>query len=134
MWFQSCDIETIGAGYVTANGRDAANNTSYYDFNKARINGTSGVASTYLGHPWRDYSRVVFQRSYLSGVVNPAGWSEWNGLNETENVFYREYENYGPGAAGPRVSWSGQLRKEIRIKEIFGEGYKEEGWIDGSYL
>lgn len=133
-WFEQCDIETVGEGYITANGRDAANNTSFYVFNKANVNGTSGPASTYLGRPWRDYSRVVWQRSYLGDVVSPAGWSEWDGSNATENVYYREYKNHGSGSVGPRVSWSGQLRKELRIEEILGEGFEKEEWVDGSYL
>ncbi|KAE9086719.1 hypothetical protein PF010_g19984 [Phytophthora fragariae] len=27
-WFESCDIETIGAGYITASGREAANSSA----------------------------------------------------------------------------------------------------------
>ncbi|POM69227.1 Pectinesterase [Phytophthora palmivora] len=48
-WFESCDIESIGEGWLTANGNANGTITSEYVFNNARVFGTSGVKSTYLG-------------------------------------------------------------------------------------
>jgi pectinesterase len=133
-WFDKVDIETIGTGYITANGRDAANNTSIYVFNQADVRGTSGANSTYLGRPWRQWSRVVFQRSYLGNVVRPEGWSRWDALQPVNNVVYEEYKNYGPGAAGPRANFSSQLSKPIKIEDIFGRNFEKEVWVDKAYL
>ncbi|KAG6612515.1 putative pectinesterase [Phytophthora cinnamomi] len=36
-WFESCDIVSISAGHITANGRDSDTNPSAYAFNNARV-------------------------------------------------------------------------------------------------
>lgn len=38
----------------------------------------TGNGTTFLGRPWRNYARVVFQRSWLGATVNSTGWSIWN--------------------------------------------------------
>lgn len=134
-WLENVDIETLGPGFITANGRDAANNTSIYVFNNAKIGGSSGRNSTFLDRPWRQYSRVVWQRSEIGDVVNPEGWSRWDAVQSVENVEYGEYKNRGPGAnIDQRVSWSEQLRKEIRIDDVLGKGYEKETWVDKEFL
>ncbi|KAJ4994292.1 pectin methylesterase [Stagonosporopsis vannaccii] len=133
-WFDKVDIETIGSGWITANGREAANNTSIYVFNQADVRGTSGAGSTYLGRPWRQWSRVVFQRSYLGDVVRPEGWSRWDAVQPLDNVVYQEYKNNGPGAAGLRANFSSQLSKPIKIEDVFGRNFEKEVWVDTNYL
>lgn len=134
-WFDKVDLETIGVGFVTANGRDAANNTSFYVFNQVNVTGTSGPNSTVLGRPWRPYSRVVFQKSYLGDVVKPEGWSRWDAVQSVANLFYKEYQNYGPGAAiEARASFSSQLTAPIKAADLYGEGFEKESWVDAKYL
>ncbi|KAK2034794.1 pectinesterase [Colletotrichum zoysiae] len=133
-WFESCDIQTIGKGYITANGRDTADNPSFYVFNKANVTGTSGPASVTLGRPWRPFSRVVFQNSALSDVVKPVGWVPWNASSSTENVYYKEYENTGPGSEGLRANFSSKLDEPIKPTAILGDGFEKEWWVDMSYL
>tara|TARA_R110002003_G_scaffold72_1_gene6683 strand:+ start:4206 stop:5054 length:849 start_codon:yes stop_codon:yes gene_type:complete len=36
-WFEDVDIESIGPGFVTANGREAENNTSIYVFHQSKV-------------------------------------------------------------------------------------------------
>ncbi|EFQ35626.1 pectinesterase [Colletotrichum graminicola] len=133
-WFESCDIQTIGKGYITANGRDTADNPSFYVFNKANVTGTSGPASVTLGRPWRPFSRVVFQNSALSDVVKPVGWVAWNDSSRTDNVYYKEYENTGPGSDGLRANFSSELCAPIKPVTILGKGFEKEWWVDMSYL
>lgn len=58
----------------------------------------------YLGRPWRDRARVVFQNTSLSAVINSAGWSVWSASDvNTEYVYFREFKNTGTGASGTRV-------------------------------
>ncbi|KAF4043092.1 Pectinesterase [Phytophthora infestans] len=136
-WFESCDIEVVGKGYVTANGRDTESNPSWYVFNHAHVytNNASLVGKTYLGRPWRPYSRVVFQNSQLSDVVHPEGWKRWNNDTNTDSIYYKEFNNSGPGAAlDQRVSFSGQLNKAVTISDILGENYESEWWVDTKYL
>lgn len=133
-WFEQCDIETIGPGFITANGRDAENNTSFYVFNQCHVNGTSGVASTVLGRPWRQFSRVVFQRSYLGDVVKSDGWERWDAVQSLANLYYGEYKNKGPGAVGPRANFSTELTAPIKLETLLGKQYKKEWWVDSTYL
>nr|ACO54871.1 pectin methylesterase [Phytophthora capsici] len=133
-WFESCDIETVGEGAITANGRVNESSPSFYVFNNARVFGSSGKGSAYLGRPWRPYSRVVWQNSELGDVINPEGWQLWNNDNNTANVFYKEFNNRGPGAAtDKRVSFSGQLDAPVPITEILGGNFTNEWFVDTTF-
>ena len=47
-------------------------------------------------------------QSYISNVIRPEGWLEWNGNLYLDTLFYAEYMNYGPGASlSSRVKWPG---------------------------
>ncbi|KAJ0326485.1 hypothetical protein COL922a_013600 [Colletotrichum nupharicola] len=133
-WFEKCDINTIGKGYITANGRDADNNTSFYVFNKANVTGTSGPASVTLGRPWRTFARVVFQDSELGDVVKPEGWSTWDKTSPTDNIYFKEYNNVGPGTAGPRANFSSTIDKPVKADDLFGKDFKKEWWVDSEFL
>ncbi|KAF1785328.1 Pectinesterase, Asp active site [Phytophthora cactorum] len=133
-WFESCDIESIGKGCVTANGRTDNSNPSEYVFNNARVFG-SKPGQAFLGRPWRPYARVVFQNSDLSNVINPAGWQLWNGDSNTANVYFKEYKNRGAGAAtDKRVGFSGPLQKPVAVTEVLGSGYQSAWWVDKSFM
>ncbi|XP_022899057.1 pectinesterase-like [Olea europaea var. sylvestris] len=63
---------------------------------------------TYLGRPWKQYSRTVFLLSNIGDLVEPAGWMEWNGTFALDTLYYGEYRNRGPGSnTTARVSWPG---------------------------
>ncbi|KAG3072715.1 hypothetical protein PI124_g21187 [Phytophthora idaei] len=61
-WFESCDIETVGEGCITANGRSSEDNPSYYVFNNARVYGSNPEGSLTTREPvlrWmREWSSV----------------------------------------------------------------------------
>ncbi|TVU32479.1 hypothetical protein EJB05_24210, partial [Eragrostis curvula] len=65
--------------------------------------------ATYLGRPWRPYSRVVVMLSYIGPHVPPRGWMPWNeNAYALDTLYFGEYRNGGPGAGvGGRVSWPG---------------------------
>jgi pectin methylesterase-like acyl-CoA thioesterase len=66
------------------------------------------LAPTYLGRPWKLYSRVVVMMSYIGGHVPPEGWLAWNATFALDTLYYGEYMNYGPGAGvAGRVAWPG---------------------------
>ncbi|KAI1812750.1 family 8 carbohydrate esterase [Poronia punctata] len=138
VWFEECDIRVRNGGYyITANGRDSSSNPSYYLFNNCDVAPASGESvadgSFYLGRPWRTYSRVVFQSTSLSSVINGAGWHDWNGDTDVGNIYYAEYGNSGPGASGNRVSWSQKLNSAVDPSTVLGSGYESAAWFDGSY-
>ncbi|KAF8453728.1 pectinesterase-like protein [Kalaharituber pfeilii] len=136
-WFDRVDIRIKGTGWVTANGRDSGSNVSYYTFNRCNIDVASGVTlgagSAYLGRPWRNYSRVVFQNTYMSAVINSAGWSVWSSTDpRTDHVYYMEYGNTGTGSSGTRASYAGKLSAANSIALVLGSSYTS--WVDASYL
>jgi pectinesterase len=134
-WFESCDIETIGTGFISASGRESASSSASYVFNRARVFGKSGVNSTVLGRPWRPYARIIWQNSELGDVVKPEGWATWDSTSSTAGVQFKEFNNTGAGAVlGSRVAFSGQLDAPVVISEVLGEGYETEWWVDSTYL
>nr|GEZ50682.1 probable pectinesterase/pectinesterase inhibitor 34 [Tanacetum cinerariifolium] len=63
---------------------------------------------TYLGRPWKLYSRTVYMQTYMGDHIHPRGWLEWNATFALDTLYYGEYMNYGPGGAvGQRVNWPG---------------------------
>ncbi|KAL5230210.1 hypothetical protein ABZP36_028986 [Zizania latifolia] len=111
---------------VTAQGRLDANMTTGFAFQFCNVsadddlqralqaaaaagnNQTSASTQTYLGRPWKQYSRVVFMQSYISAAVRPEGWLAWDGQFALDTLYYGEYMNTGPGAGvGSRVKWPG---------------------------
>ncbi|KAI3808770.1 hypothetical protein L1987_24731 [Smallanthus sonchifolius] len=63
---------------------------------------------TFLGRPWKLYSRTVYMQSYMGDHIHPRGWLEWDGTFALDTLYYGEYMNSGPGAAtGQRIKWPG---------------------------
>ncbi|KAF2877537.1 pectin methylesterase [Massariosphaeria phaeospora] len=138
-WFDGADIRVLAAslGYITANGRDSNSNPSYYVINNSNVAAAAGnsVASGayYLGRPWRNYARVVFQKTSMSNVINAAGWKTWATDDpRTDKVLFGEYANSGNGAKGTRASFSKKLTSAVSISTVLGSSYKD--WVDVSYL
>ncbi|KAM0017579.1 putative pectinesterase [Helianthus debilis subsp. tardiflorus] len=117
--FQDCDIHARRPNpnqrnMVTAQGRSDPNQNTGIVIQKSRIGATSdlravqGSFPTYLGRPWREYSRTVVMQSTISDVINPAGWFPWSGNFALDTLYYGEYQNTGAGAStANRVTWRG---------------------------
>lgn len=89
----------------------------------------------YLGRPWREYARVVFQNSALSGVINGDGWRIWNDDDpRTSGVLFGEYNNNGEGAGTDRADFATILDSAVSISTILGSGYASAGYYDASYM
>ncbi|KAJ6676257.1 PECTINESTERASE [Salix viminalis] len=95
---------------ITAQGRSSPySNTGIVIHNSQVLAAEDlGSSKTYLGRPWRNYSRTVFLSTYLDSLVDPAGWLEWDGNFALNTLYYGEYSNTGPGAStSGRVKWPG---------------------------
>ncbi|KAK4489436.1 hypothetical protein RD792_005245 [Penstemon davidsonii] len=99
---------------VTAQGRSDPNQNTGISIQNSRIMASAdlvpvlGSFRTFLGRPWREYSRTVYIQSYLDSLVAPAGWLEWDGNFALNTLYYGEYRNSGPGSGtGRRVQWRG---------------------------
>lgn len=63
---------------------------------------------SYLGRPWKEFSRTVIMESTIGDLIQPAGWLEWAGNFALDTLYYAEYANQGPGArTAGRVKWKG---------------------------
>ncbi|XP_071716827.1 probable pectinesterase/pectinesterase inhibitor 41 [Rutidosis leptorrhynchoides] len=68
--------------------------------------GSNRTVNTYLGRPWKQYSRVVYMESFMDSLINPAGWSIWSGDFALNTSYYAEFNNTGPGSdTSQRVTW-----------------------------
>lgn len=136
IWITESVLASIGAGAITANGRASSSDDSYYVITDSTIQAGSPAPSegtVYLGRPWSEYARVVFQRSSLSDIINSAGWEEWSTSEaNTEDVTFEEYDNSGDGASGTRASFSSTLSSAVDIATILGDDYAD--WVDSDYV
>ncbi|KAL1331290.1 pectinesterase 2 [Arachis ipaensis] len=97
---------------VTAQGRTDPNQNTGIIIHNSKITAASGLnpssVKSYLGRPWKQYSRTVVMKTYLDSLINPAGWMEWSGNFALNTLYYAEYANTGPGSStSNRVSWKG---------------------------
>ncbi|XP_021909271.1 probable pectinesterase/pectinesterase inhibitor 34 [Carica papaya] len=99
---------------ITAQNRKDPNQNTGISIHASRILATPELVAsqanfpTYLGRPWKTFSRTVYMLSYIGDHVHSRGWLEWNATAPVDKLYYGEYMNYGPGAAiGQRVKWPG---------------------------
>ncbi|PON63469.1 Pectinesterase inhibitor domain containing protein [Parasponia andersonii] len=107
---------------ITAQGRTDPNQNTGTSIQNCAISPSSDLASTnaaaaagngtytktYLGRPWKEYSRTVYMQSFMDSFIDPAGWRQWNGDFALSTLYYAEYNNSGPGSDTTyRVNWTG---------------------------
>jgi pectin methylesterase-like acyl-CoA thioesterase len=99
---------------ITAQNRKDPNQNTGISIHASRVlaasdlQATNGSTQTYLGRPWKLFSRTVYMMSYIGGHVHTRGWLEWNTTFALDTLYYGEYLNSGPGSGlGQRVSWPG---------------------------
>ncbi|XP_047340332.1 pectinesterase-like [Impatiens glandulifera] len=117
--FQNCDIllrkpldnqENV----ITAQGRDNPIENTGISILNSRVRPSlefmpfQARFKSYLGRPWKMYSRTVFVKTYMDGVIDPRGWTEWIGNFGLSTLYYGEYMNIGNGSNTlGRVKWPG---------------------------
>ncbi|KAM1734501.1 hypothetical protein ACFX11_019971 [Malus domestica] len=63
---------------------------------------------TYLGRPWKKYSRTIYIQNSMGSLIDPAGWLAWSGDFALSTLYYAEYNNTGLGSNNTtRVQWPG---------------------------
>lgn len=98
----------------TAQGREDPNQNTGISIINSKITAAADLIpvkssfKTYLGRPWKEYSRTVLIKSYIDDLVEPVGWLEWNGTFALSTLYYGEYMDRGPGSnTSARVKWPG---------------------------
>ncbi|KAL5227552.1 hypothetical protein ABZP36_015817 [Zizania latifolia] len=147
--FQSCNLYarrplSSQSNVYTAQGREDPNQNTGISIQKCKVAAASDLAAvqssfkTYLGRPWKQYSRTVYLQSELDSVVNPAGWLEWSGNFALDTLYYGEYQNTGAGAGtSNRVKWKGyHVITSASEASIFTVGNFIDGdvWLAGTSI
>lgn len=126
---------------VTAQGRSDPNENTGISIHRSVIKAASdfrssqGKIKTFLGRPWKRYSRTVFMRSNLGGLIAPAGWLKWNGNFALKTLYYGEYSNTGAGSSTKRrVKWGGYhvMSSSMARKFTVGKFLAGNSWIPAS--
>jgi len=93
--------------------------------------------STFLGRPWRNYSRTIVMKSYLGDLIHPQGWHRWDKYSTLDTVEYIEYMNSGPGSnTSGRVTWAGYKRNcsEHVARQFMVASFLHgaDGWLEST--
>lgn len=101
---------------VTAQSRDTGDQNTGISIQNCSVLATNELYSyfsskgikSYLGRPWRNFSRVVYLDSFIDDFIDPSGWIPYSGNDGLDTLYYGEYNNYGPGSGTDRrVIWPG---------------------------
>ncbi|KAL6519250.1 hypothetical protein OROGR_018570 [Orobanche gracilis] len=90
---------------------------------------------SYLGRPWKEYSRTVVMESEIGDFIHPEGWMEWNGDFALKTLYYAEFGNKGAGSStGGRVKWVGYktIKREEALGYTVGPFLQGETWLKNS--
>ncbi|VVB18316.1 unnamed protein product [Arabis nemorensis] len=112
--FQGCNIRPRQplpgqSNTITAQGKTDPNHDTGISIQYCTISPNGDVtAATYLGRPWKKYSKTVVMQSEIGSIVSPAGWSSWGSKDPPSTIFYGEFKNSGPGSdLTQRIKWVG---------------------------
>ncbi|KAJ4829979.1 putative pectinesterase/pectinesterase inhibitor 36 [Turnera subulata] len=144
---QNCDIfirrpMRHQANMITAQGRDSPHENTGICIQGSRVRASPEFVPvknsfrSFLGRPWKKYSRTVFIKTDLDGLIDPKGWTEWDGSYALSTLYYAEYMNIGAGASTQgRVKWPGfhVLRSPLEASPFTVSRFIQgESWIPAS--
>nr|AEX55241.1 unknown [Allium sativum] len=99
---------------ITAQGRKDPNQNTGFSIQFCNLTADSDLVNavnqsyTYLGRPWKEFSRTIVMQSNLGSAIRPEGWLEWQGDFALNTLYYAEFMNFGPGSGlAGRVKWPG---------------------------
>ncbi|CAN6848862.1 unnamed protein product [Brassica oleracea var. botrytis] len=120
--FQSCNLilrrpsDVKAYNVILANGRTDERQNTGFALHSCRIltdldfSGVKHRYSSYLGRPWKKYSRSIVMETYIDDAIAEEGWAGWlnSGDEVLKTLYFGEFKNYGPKArVSKRVTWQG---------------------------
>ncbi|VFQ60566.1 unnamed protein product [Cuscuta campestris] len=135
--YEGCELISIASpvppgtrsvnGAVTAHGRSSKDEDSGFAFVNCTLGGTGRV---WLGRAWRPYSTVVFSNTYMTGIVAPEGWNDFNDPARDQSVFYGEYKCSGPGSETSfRVPYAQNLNDSQALPFLNASFINGDQWL-----
>ncbi|KAJ1387838.1 Transmembrane protein [Sesbania bispinosa] len=128
--FERCSISVIGGaldpglpGFITAQGRVNPKDSSGFVFKDCHV---FGNGTTYLGRPWRGYSRVLFYKTNMSHIVQPTGWDAWNFLGHEDRITFAEYGNFGGGADTSKRELKSAMEEHVELMADLVQKFSSE--------
>ncbi|KAJ9168114.1 hypothetical protein P3X46_019676 [Hevea brasiliensis] len=122
---------------VTAQGRIDPHETTGIVLQNCRIEPHKDLVpakakvKSYLGRPWKEYSRTIIMESTIEDLIHPDGWLPWEGDKGLKTLYYAEFNNKGPGSkTKARVKWQGYhvISKE-EAKKYTVQPFLQGDWI-----
>nr|XP_010939847.1 pectinesterase [Elaeis guineensis] len=99
---------------VTAHGRAYIHESTGFVIQHCKIKADRSLhkvedkVESYLGRPWKEYSRTIFMENQISSFIHPAGYLPWDRDFALKTLYYAEYNNRGEGSnVKDRVKWPG---------------------------
>ncbi|KAK6288577.1 hypothetical protein POUND7_000118 [Theobroma cacao] len=109
-------LEGCSKDKLTAQGREFKDNNTGIVIHNCTLTSApefipyKATVRTYIGRPWKEFSRTIIMQSFLDDLIDLVGWLEFNGTFALSTLYYAEYGNFGPGAhTEGRVNWPGYL-------------------------
>lgn len=125
---------------VTAQGRTDQRETTGIVLHSCRIMADPTLEPvktkfrSYLGRPWKEFSRTVVMESTIEDLIHSDGWLPWQGDFALKTLYYGEFSNKGAGAkVDGRVTWPGykKINKEEASKFTVGS-FLQGNWLNGT--
>lgn len=130
---EHCHIHCKSQGYITAQSRKSAQESTGYVFLRCVITSNGGSSYMHLGRPWAPFSRVVFAYTWMDACIKPDGWNNWNNPENERSACFYEYRCSGPGSNPcKRVSWARQLMDDEAVQFIsqsFIDPDQQKPWL-----
>ncbi|KAL6222124.1 hypothetical protein ACLB2K_005516 [Fragaria x ananassa] len=141
--FQNCLIyirkpQENHSNTVTAQGRTDKRETTGIVLHKCQIlpdkefESEKSQFKSYLGRPWKEYSRTIVMESTIEDVIDQQGWYEMDGDFGKKTLYYGEYNNNGDSSkTDNRVTWPGfkVLNKDEAMQFTVGPFLKGNAWL-----
>ncbi|KAG1366391.1 pectinesterase [Cocos nucifera] len=89
---------------VTAHGRSCSHESTGFVIQHCRIKADRSLhevedkVESYLGRPWKEYSRTVFMENLIGSFIHPAGYLPWDQEFGLNTLYYAAYNNKGEGS------------------------------------
>ncbi|CAN1161640.1 Probable pectinesterase 55 [Linum perenne] len=132
-FYENTQINVTSGGFITAQYRKGRDDHSGFVFHGGRVDGATPDVRTFLGRAYGPFSRVIFESTLLSSIVDPLGWNAWDYVGHESNFEYAEISCSGPGSdMSKRVRWEKRIDPGSRTANQFSRQLfvDQDGWID----